>query len=145
MAKFKVGDRVVFFDKTGQDYVFQPDLGEQCLVIDTNTSDRRDIKVRYGFSSFREDFFYSEDFTLVARSKEQSKEGIVMSTVKKLKELAMSADDKLLRKYEVVNECGELTCEGKEVLMDVLFEQNKKAVVDQLKALDAEEKASKKK
>lgn len=63
----------------------------------------------------------------------------------KIKDLNLSADDKLLRQYGVVDDCGNLTDAGTTILRNLLFEANKEAVVKAVKAVDDEEKASKKK
>lgn len=72
------------------------------------------------------------------------KENKFMSIVSKIKELALDADTKLLKKYNVIDEARELTEEGKEVLLQHLFEQNKDAIVAKLKEVDADEKRAKK-
>jgi hypothetical protein len=71
--------------------------------------------------------------------------GVNMSNiVKKIKDLALSTDDRALRKTGLVDECGSLTEEGREVLTDHLFAQNKAALVDVAKqVLEAEKKEKK--
>lgn len=62
------------------------------------------------------------------------------SLAKKVKDLALSDDDRLLRKYNVVREDGTLTTEGMSVLLNVLFEENKTSIIEKLKALETAEK-----
>ena len=64
----------------------------------------------------------------------------------KVKALARSADDKLLIKYGAMSETGESTREGRRLMTEILFEENKAVLVAKLEALKAdEEKSSKKK
>lgn len=69
-----------------------------------------------------------------------TKEEPEMSVSSKIKELSLNADDKLLREYGVVDDDGDLTCEGKRVLENLLFEENKAAIVAKLKEVKASEK-----
>ncbi len=64
--------------------------------------------------------------------------------VEKAKFMALPGDDKVLRKQGFVDASGKLTTEGREMLEQVNFDANKKALVDVAKALEAEEKAEKK-
>jgi hypothetical protein len=68
------------------------------------------------------------------------KEEPEMSVSSKIKELSKDSDSKLLAKYGVTNDCGELTSEGKQVLWDMLFSEYKTAMVEKLKELEAAEK-----
>lgn len=66
-----------------------------------------------------------------------------MKTSSRIKELALDEDTRLLRKYEVIDTENNLTEEGSEVLLSLLFEQNKAAVIEKLKALEkADEEAA---
>lgn len=69
---------------------------------------------------------------------------LVSNAVDKVRQLAMNKDDRLLKKYEVVDECGQITQGGKELLIDLLFSENKAKVVAKLEEVDADEKESKK-
>lgn len=73
-----------------------------------------------------------------------TKETKPMNVLAKIKELALDADTKLLKKYHIIDEARELTEEGKEVLLNHLFEQNKAAIVAKVKDVDADEKKAKK-
>ena len=68
-----------------------------------------------------------------------------MSLLTKLKKLTLPKDEKLLRKYGVVDEAGNLTDEGIDVVLDKIFETVRKDVVADLEKLDSEEKKSRKK
>jgi hypothetical protein len=74
-----------------------------------------------------------------------NKEEVEMSIVNKIKELAKSKDDKLLAKHVIVDNCGNLTCEGRDVLQNILFEEYKAKIVAKVKLVDDEEKKAKKK
>jgi hypothetical protein len=65
-----------------------------------------------------------------------------MSTSSKIKELTLDEDTRLLRKYDIVNNQGDLTEEGTKVLFAHLFDENKAAIVDKLKALDKADEAA---
>ena len=67
-----------------------------------------------------------------------------MSIVDKVRDIAMSKEDRLIRKHEVRDECGSLTRAGKDLLLEVLFEENKALVVAKLQDVEAAEKEEKK-
>lgn len=48
-----------------------------------------------------------------------------MNLIKYAKNLTLSADDKLLREMNLVNECGDYTVEAREIVMNKLMEDNK--------------------
>jgi hypothetical protein len=66
------------------------------------------------------------------------------NVVEKLELLGLDEPERLLRRYNVVDETGQLTDEGQIVLIRHLFKANKTAIVAQLKQLEAECKAEKK-
>lgn len=66
------------------------------------------------------------------------------SIVERVRRLAQPKDERLLRDYGVVNECGELTAVGEGLLIEILFAANREAIVEKVKALDEEEKKSRK-
>jgi hypothetical protein len=68
-----------------------------------------------------------------------------MSVVSKIKQLTLSKEDRLLRKYELVSDCGDVTDEGQEVLWSIILETHKAELVKRVKELDEEEKSKKKK
>lgn len=76
----------------------------------------------------------------------KKKRNIVMNIRQKLHELALSKDEKLLRKHGIVSEFGHLSDLGRRVVMDVLFEDKdlRAAVVKNLEAVEADEKKSSK-
>lgn len=77
---------------------------------------------------------------------ERLKGGTVMSNiVKKIKDLALSKDDRLLREQGITDECGQLTEEGRQVLEQVVFAAHKGAVVTLVQNVADAEKAEKKK
>ena len=67
-----------------------------------------------------------------------------MSIVSKVKQLALSKGDKLLRKHGVVDPCGDLTEEGQEILLSIVFENYKDAIVEKIQEVDDAEKKGKK-
>lgn len=66
-----------------------------------------------------------------------------MSIVTKLKNLELTTDEKLLRKYGLKDSDGDWTDEATEVLDNMLLEERKADLIDKVKKLDAEEKAAK--
>lgn len=77
----------------------------------------------------RDNFFY----------KEYKKGGGIMSVVNKIKNLAKSKETKLLEKYYVTDDCGNLTEEGKATVLQKAFEAHKAEIVKDLEAVQAEE------
>lgn len=55
---------------------------------------------------------------------------------KRIKDLDLSEDDRLLRKYKVVYDNGEVTSTGQELLFQCLLDDYKETLVEQLKALE---------
>lgn len=66
-----------------------------------------------------------------------------MNVVKKLKALSLDKGDRLLRKYGIVSETGDLTTEGKEVLWNILLQEKKAELVAKVEELEAAEKKKK--
>ena len=64
--------------------------------------------------------------------------------VKKINDLSLTEDDKLLLKYGVIREDGTITETGKEVLLNLLLNEYSERVIEALRDLDKEEKKNKK-
>lgn len=62
------------------------------------------------------------------------------NVVKRIKALGLSKEDKLLRKFQIVDDAGDLTVTGKEALWAILLETNKATLVGKLTELEAAEK-----
>lgn len=62
------------------------------------------------------------------------------SLAKKVKDLSLTEDERLLRKYRVVHEDGTLSPTGIDLLLTTLFEENKQSLVEKLKAVEKAEK-----
>lgn len=60
--------------------------------------------------------------------------------VERVRDAELSDSDKLLRKYGVLNRAGNLTESGKELLLDMLFDENEAAIVERLELIDQKEK-----
>lgn len=67
------------------------------------------------------------------------KEVNTMDTATKLRDLKLSDDDKLLRKYQVIDNTGKLTSTGETITIQFLYELNKAKIVAELTKLDATE------
>ena len=64
--------------------------------------------------------------------------------VKKLNDLTLTEDDRLLLKYNVIREDGTITETGKEVLLNLLLNKHSDVILESLRQLDAEDKKKKK-
>lgn len=60
-----------------------------------------------------------------------------------IKNIALSSDEKLLRKYELKNDCGEYSDEAKALVLRYLTAQNESVLIEWAKAYDEEVKAEK--
>lgn len=70
----------------------------------------------------------------------QNKTRGIMSKISSfVKNLALSEDEKLLRKYGLKDECGEYTCEAKDLVIQKLIGDNNAYLVEVAKGLEAEE------
>lgn len=65
------------------------------------------------------------------------------SITKFVKDLALTKEDKALRKVGITNECGELTADGEAVLAKIVFEDYKAELVGLADKKLAEDKAEK--
>ena len=68
-----------------------------------------------------------------------------MNVVTKIKNLGLKKGDRLLRKYNLVDETGDITGDGKDVLWQLLLEAYHDQLVEKVTELDDEEKAKAKK
>lgn len=59
------------------------------------------------------------------------------------KNLVLSADEKLLRKYGLKNECGEYTDEAEVLVTQKLIKENEAYLIELAKGMEVEEKANK--
>ena len=67
----------------------------------------------------------------------------MISIIKFVKNLALTADQKLLIKYNLKTECGDYTQTAKELVINYLVSQNEAYLITQATAFDAAEKADK--
>jgi hypothetical protein len=75
---------------------------------------------------------------------ETKSKNIVESIIDTVKNLALSADEKLLRKFGFKDNCGDYTARAREVAMLKLLEDKASEILALAKELDAEEKENKK-
>lgn len=80
-----------------------------------------------------------------ALKKLNKKEATMSDVVSKVRNINLSPDVRLLKKYGVVNDAKELTEDGKALIWDLLFEQNRGAIVSSLETLETQEKKTCKK
>lgn len=132
MSQFKVGDEVSFkcdcCDTTGSGIITGTSPVFDWILKATTTLPCRST----GFDE--------EELSQIRTSNG----GVMGNLVKRAKDLVMSGDDRVLRKQGFVLETGELSIDGKEVLLDKLFADNKEAMVAIAKKLEAEDKLSRK-
>lgn len=76
---------------------------------------------------------------------ESNKEKDNMSTLSKLTELKLTPEKRLLKKYEIVDNNGNLTEEGRNVVLARIFEDKKDEITKDLKELEESEKKACKK
>lgn len=82
--------------------------------------------------------------TITQKIREYNKhtmKGKVMSVVDKLKNLNLDGDERLLRKYGILDETGALTNEGTQTTRDYAFKLVREDILADLKKLEAAEKA----
>jgi hypothetical protein len=165
---FQVGDVVKFhreyLDEMGEETDVTPKAGERAVVVGVGhrIGGRKWLNYLVTFDDGAEVFVRSKWIYLCEecnqdkavptnKSRQYGVEteqdmGVLGSAVDKVRQLAMSSDDRLLRKYYIVDECGNVTPEGKALLLELLFADNKAAVVAKLTEIESEEdKKSKKK
>ena len=136
MNKFKVGDKVRIVRVVGADTTFyQQYIGREVVIDGFNgvfgypyvirlTSDSGDTMSHW----------CDKELELVTEEGETTMSNIV----KKIKDLTLSADDKALRKTGLVDDCGNLTDDGKDVVWSYLQDE-----YDAKKVLAAEKKSKK--
>lgn len=143
--QFKVGDRVKVI---GGGWTF---TGEAGTVVGVSTTSSFKVQVNGQRSPWN--ILASELLLVSSKSgcnsdcsicnqsikKEKEKD---MSLTNKLRNMVRSADEKLLIKHGVLDECGEV--EDTDLIVEYAFRASRDAIVADLKKLDADEKADKK-
>lgn len=84
-----------------------------------------------------------QDNLQLTEGTEPKEENAMGNVVARIKNLGLSKEDKLLRKYQMVDSTGDLTTSGKEAMWAILLEANKSSLVEKLKELEATEKSKK--
>lgn len=145
-----MSDNIKFKFKVGQVVKYLP-TGETAEVEEVGH--RLNGKKWHNYEVFLQE---QEDYRIVPASDLQAittvnKGTKTMSFVgelaQKVKALARSKEDKLLIEFGAMDENGDSTKEGRRLLIEYLFAENKAAIVEQLQALkdaDKEDKKSKK-
>lgn len=124
-----------WFDFTCGDCDTVPDK-EASTIFSEDYNKVKLIKLQLPFYSFPE----AHGFSHITMSKSIKKEGFIMNITKQLKDLTLSKGDRLLRKYELVDD---ITEDGTEVLLQMLLEDYKEALIAKVTELDKEQKAKK--
>jgi hypothetical protein len=123
--------------------------GQDCRVLEV----RNDGAVRYetldGADSctagITEQAPECNDHILTLVSKGDNNMSEISNVVEKLELLGLAEPDRLLRRYNIVDELGRLTEDGKEVLWRRLLDNNKASLVADLQKLEAAAKTEVKK
>lgn len=68
---------------------------------------------------------------------------VMNSIVKFAKDITLSKEDKLLRKYGLVTECGEYTADAQQVIINKMCEDNKKYLIELAEKIEEEGKSKK--
>ncbi len=140
--KFKVGDEIEFIGidhgvwngKVNHEFGITNDRGEY-FNPDVNQEDFWD--------SIKFIRFINRESNEVTNTS-QNKVGEIMSNITKfVKNLSLSADEKLLRKHGFKNECGEYTLEGRDFAILKTCEVHETAMIEVAKGLEAEAKENK--
>jgi len=134
MSSYTIGDRIKNIgshDSSNDNYGKCGDVYEV---------DSEGVYVRYddgeeGYSSHS----YVHKYYQIISSAEAQK-GVMKNIIKFAKNLVLSADEKLLRKYNLKNDCGEYTAEARELVINKLIADNEAYLIDLAKKLEAEDK-----
>jgi hypothetical protein len=71
------------------------------------------------------------------------KNKIMSNIINVAKNILLSSDEKLLRKHGLKNECGDYTCEAKEIVLLELCKQNESKLLEVAKSAEEEQKQNK--
>lgn len=119
-------------------------IGDEVNGNNSGTIDRKDKKqgngvyVGYG-NGWGWRFSCLENYKLELINKKK-----IMTSIKTfVKNLVLSADEKLMRKHGLKTDCGEYTTDAKEVVINKLCLENEADLVSIAKGLEAEEEKSK--
>lgn len=82
------------------------------------------------------EIYQSDDLTI----KKQTKNNIMSKITTFAKNLVLSADEKLLRKYGLKDECGEFTDEAESLVIAKLVKENESYLIELAKGMEEEEK-----
>lgn len=82
------------------------------------------------------EIYQSDDLTI----KKQTKNNIMSKITTFAKNLVLSADEKLLRKYGLKDECGEFTNEAEDLVIAKLVKENESYLIELSKGMEEEEK-----
>jgi hypothetical protein len=137
--KFKIGDEVEILPNAQENYDV---LRGKITDIDNDPEPYR-VEGVDANGNDEYDWVRENDIQLV-NNFSQGVNKVMSGIVNKVKDLTLSADDKLLRNQGVTDNQGNMTTEGQEILLAVLFEANKAEIVERVKKVVAEEKAEKK-
>lgn len=138
MNKFKVGDRVEIvlrdnYNVTGHYPYGAKDKNKGLCIVELSWDDTRFAV--YDVDGNYVGIFKNHELKLVTNNKTN------MSNIKTfVKNLALSADEKLLRKHGLKSDCGEYTDEAKEIVINELCKEKEAKLIEIAKGLEAEEK-----
>lgn len=143
MAKFKVGDRVRVKGNrlNGNPVGFIgnitgfPITDDSCEVA----------KLNYGLYNAIDELELVEECEPCSSEKcaepiNNNKKSIMSKITTFAKNLTLTSDEKLLRKYGLKNECGEYTDEAEQLVISKLVKENEAYLIEIAKGLELEEK-----
>ncbi len=150
VPKFKIGDKIrgISADIKGCEGIIEGDTGAGWKIKITKGSSEypnaEDLKE--GVTCSRTTYWINhiELITNESSNTSQNTVGKIMNNITKfVKNMTLTADEKLLRKFGFKNDCGEYTQDAKDFAILKLCEEKEVLMVEVAKGLDKEEKASK--
>lgn len=142
--EFKKTEERLHYTQYRENHMYQRGMRYERVVYDEYaTMDPKQAKALAGM--FEQQYTVGIDLGLVDKgyTPKQLTSGDDMNLVEKVKNLKLSAADKLLRKHGVVDAEGDLTETGQDLIWGKLLDQFKTELVADLKAVDAEAKGKK--
>lgn len=157
----EITDAMISIDDKGVPYICQNEI--KGAITDNKLGYEYSWQLNTDFTEFSltnlkplheenlEETFYSKSIsTLIAdyvdstgyalQNLKETKNNNIMTNIKNyIKNLALTSDEKLLRKYNLKTECGEYTEEAKALIIAKLCADNEAYLIEIVKGLEAEE------
>jgi len=135
-----VDDGAIFLDEDGNTIDRFIRYSELSYYDEEETPLRVDGETRFGGSRLYGVSGAEQSLQIKANNLMPTGNKFMSNIVKFAKNMVLSADEKLLRKYGLKGECGEYSDEAREIVMDKLIHDNEQVLIDIAKAKEAEDK-----